>query len=411
MDRPMEGGSLRPEGGQYERRMINDVVLVDGRQPPYVDRDHWIDYAIQSGVDFERLPRMPLWATAAGYSDAWYRSVVGSDLKRIRYLAQRPLAQEEAQHLAQHTANKCRATTHYTPMWMSATGYFWWKGWNSYRFPFYTPNPRSLEWVSRRLFSPVGIKSVYAPFIWHALRLISYSSISSWGMSIFFKTGPSAIFAAGLINDKNLEGLNKDIAHFANERRRQQRAGMPTGPVGQPQMSTMGGEDEPPAVPEQGDQGAAEFEQLQRQARPEDETLQRKVPAPARMPSRRRAEPEPQYNADDDDPFDDASPVAPSARQQKLDASTPVGGSAWTRLRTKAFVERTQEQANEGSAALPRTSSWEERRQQSLQGGSYTYSQERPTGDDKGSAAAARSREQAQKEFDAMLERERKGSS
>lgn len=406
MERRMEGGSQTSEGGRFERRKINDVILPNGQRPRYVDRNYFIDIAIQAGVNFDKLPQLPFWAGVAGYSDTWRKSVIGSDINYIASLAGRRLTEEEAQHVGEHSANKCRATTHYTPMWTSATAYLWWKGMNTFRFPFFTPEPGSLERLSKRFLSPIGIKLTQAPLIWHALRLVAYSQVTSWTVALFFGAGPSAIFAGGLVKDRNLQQLNKELAERAREAQRQHKRGIPTGPAEHSQ-SQINENASTPVSEQWGQMTAQSGEQPQQPQglwRP-----QRPSPAPAPAPTA-QSEPETRYSDDDEAYlFDDASPVAPSARRQNLDASTPVGGSAWTRLRTKAFIERSQEQANEGSAAPPRTSSWEERRQQNSPGDSYTYSQ--PVEEkDQDSAAAARSRAQAQKEFDAMLERERRGN-
>ncbi|KAM7198878.1 hypothetical protein V8F20_005945 [Naviculisporaceae sp. PSN 640] len=407
MDVPVEGGGQTSEGGRFERRKLSDVVLSNGKKPPYVDRNYFIDYAIQSGVNFDKLPQLPFWAGVAGYSDTWRKSVIGADVKYLSSLAGRPLTEEEANRVGEHSANRCRATTHYTPMWTSATAYLWWKGKDKFRFPFYTPKPGLLEGLSKRFLSPIGVKMTHAPLIWHTLRLVAYSQVTSWVIAIFFVAGPTAIFAGGIASDKNLQGLNTELAERAKGLQRQRRMGLPTAPAEDAQSPIK--DDAPAPITEQWGQTTTESREQPQQPQQPQGLWRPQQPARARPPPQ-QPEPEPRYSDEnEDDPFDDASPVAPSARRQNLDASTPVGGSAWTRLRTKAFVERTREQANEGFAAPPRTSSWEERRQQNTPGASYTYSEPREAKDQE-STAAVRSREQAQKEFDAMLERERRGN-
>ena len=105
------------------------------------------------------------------------------------------------------------------------------------------------------------------------------------------------------------------------------------------------------------------------------------------------------------DPLDDASPVAPAAREQTAtNSSTPrAGGSTWERIRQGAQSQRQGGGSNG-------TQSWEQRRfqasrgadQASQAGDSYTYSKEEEESN--------YAKEQAQKQFDAMLERERKGA-
>lgn len=94
--------------------------------------------------------------------------------------------------------------------------------------------------------------------------------------------------------------------------------------------------------------------------------------------------------------FDDASPVAPSEQTNySPQNSGQQGGSAWDRIRGQAQAARGQ------------PGSWAKKRQDEMtsrgaqDGSSYNYS----TADEE----KAYAKDQAQKEFDEMLERERRG--
>jgi hypothetical protein len=140
--------------------------------------------------------------------------------------------------------------------------------------------------------------------------------------------------------------------------------------------------------------------------------------------------PQPQGAVQDDDSFlfDDASPVAPSQRQRPEQSSTssnPTGpGSAWDRVRSQAIAERLnqrleqagdqmQQRMKDSEAALERFN-----KQGRLGGRGRTEQSTYPTSEQEkaeqytyptSEQEKAYAKEQAQKEFDAMLERERRG--
>ncbi|OLN85074.1 hypothetical protein CCHL11_06294 [Colletotrichum chlorophyti] len=96
----------------------------------------------------------------------------------------------------------------------------------------------------------------------------------------------------------------------------------------------------------------------------------------------------------DDLDFDDASPVAPTTRStQQSSASSNSMGSSWERLR----------QASRQATAASGSGAWSRSQGQQDQSNDYTY--------DRDEAERVLAKEKAQKEFDEMLERERKAES
>jgi len=139
-------------------------------------------------------------------------------------------------------------------------------------------------------------------------------------------------------------------------------------------------------------------------------------------------------NNSSDDEFDDMSPVSPAARRQEAASATRSGGSAWDRIRqqqggqSQSQSQSSYQQQQQQQQQYPaETSSWGSSGSASAAGGggggwgairgrnnnnnnsassgqSYTYSaadEERET--------RMYEKEKAQKEFDAMVERERNG--
>ncbi|KAF6807209.1 hypothetical protein CSOJ01_08317 [Colletotrichum sojae] len=94
---------------------------------------------------------------------------------------------------------------------------------------------------------------------------------------------------------------------------------------------------------------------------------------------------------DSDGLDDDASPVAPAERSSAQSSSTPTGtGSAWERLR------RSSQKPSRST-----DDAWSQQNQPDSSATDYSY--------EKADAERASEKEKAQREFDAMLERERRG--
>jgi hypothetical protein len=320
-------------------------------------------------VPFESLPRLPAFAPLFGYTTEWQKNRVALTLAEMSGGAQRVVMPLEAEAIAFHASKRCSKMTWIPPTTLAIAAYFTQAGRTTFRFPFYTPGAS---------FSPTYFPSRSMPFLkgtpaaraWHVVRFGAYGTLSYIMVRGFIYSFAQSSFVVGILKDERLHTLRESV--FAKRREQLEKGGVPMG------ASRRGADNE------------AQGTSAQRW-QPRVGQVQAQTP---------RAAPPPQDAPQGDDLFlfDDASPVAPSQQQPSprpsgTTTSASSEGSAWERIRQQARAEasvwnRGDQQDGEAPGGRRRTEQ-------------YTYVP--------GEQKTATAREQAQREFDAMLERERRG--
>lgn len=249
-------------------------------------------------------------------------------------------------------------------------------------FPFYNPKPPKFN--SQKFPGlPQGQFSFWA---WQGTRVLSWYVASKLVVGLVATSYAISVYAANSGSDNRLEAYRREVSRraAASVRNVPQRP-LPPGSSGQPYQQ----------YPQQ------KWEESTSATEPvgwaSSEQTQKAAPTPSPTPW--TATQNPQTGRQDSHNqesyfFDDASPVAPSEQSNSSpQKSSQQGGSAWDRIR--------------GQAARNQPGSWAKKRQDEMtsrgaqDGSSYNYS----TADEE----KAYAKDQAQKEFDEMLERERRG--
>ncbi|MDA4133628.1 MAG: hypothetical protein OK454_10985, partial [Thaumarchaeota archaeon] len=308
----------------------------------------------------------------------------------------------------------------------------WRRGRNNFRFPFYTPkgawfNPLAFPSSGRPLLS--GGSALMA---WQGLRFSAYGILVHWFIGTFVKSYAASVLLVSLHTDPRLKQFNEELQEAGKARRAGGRVPTPSqqpAVASDPASSTQDGygdghgggqERSQPhfgrdgsgasgaAGPvEQGARGAQSWSSMTpEEALRRGQEAQQAQAAAMGGDRQQRAASEPTQSpawSDDDALFDDASPVAPQHRQQNAQPAQQAG-SSWDRIRSQSIAEAYSQQQknprnaygdNSGAATSPNQSGGEQ------EGGGYSFSSAE---EDKVLA-----KEGAQKEFDAMLERERRG--
>lgn len=251
-------------------------------------------------------------------------------------------------------------------------------------FPFYNPKPPKFN--SQKFPGlPEGRFSFWA---WQGTRVLTWYIASKLAIGLVATSYAISVYSANSGTDNRLEGYRREVARRAGTsvRNGQQRT-ISQAPPGQPrQQYPQQKWEEPVAATETA--GWSGSEQTEK-AVPTSSSTSWTAP---QSPQTGRQD---SYNQDTY-VFDDASPVAPSEQSNPSPQNlSQQGGSAWDRIRGQAQAARNQ------------PGSWARKRQDELtsrgaqDGTSYNYS----TADEE----KAYAKDQAQKEFDEMLERERRG--
>ena len=320
------------------------------------------------GIDYDRLPPLPFWAGLAGYSRTWYKLNVAGSIINMSTAVGRPLTYDETQALAGYWGAYCRHRTYEPLTALGLTAFLWNRGRAKFRFPFHTPGPD----FSPHMFPGIpGLAGQRAFVMLHVVRALAYG-IPTWYVTQAVVGSYAKTSAMVKITmDPILKELNAAIMKEAREHAGPRGRRAPPAPV-DPAHSA------PPTPPSA--EGAWQQDQ--------DQGWQNGTSSPFL------------------DEQDDRSGVS-SMETQQTSFQSPTGGSAWDRLRRKS-AEGSGSDAPRQEPQAGGYQDWAERRRGSQQTGgagqgsdSYTYSEQ-----DQDNAVA---KEQAQKEFDAMLERERRG--
>lgn len=256
----------------------------------------------------------------------------------------------------------------------------------TYGFPFYTPkqpkfNPNKFPGL------PEGTVS---KLTWSLSRALAWYTVSKVAVFLFMTSYAVSVYAANLRGDPRLEPYRQDLS------RRAQRPPMVNQ---QPGMAQKSPERLQQPFSGYGSNSISESTTTPTPTSWDSPEPRTQVPTPTWPRARSSpSAPPPAAFGEESSVFDDVTPVAPLEQQKPApQQSAQQGGSAWDRLRNQAQASRGE------------TTSWAKKRGDEMksrdaqEGSSYTFS----SADEE----KAYAKEQAQKEFDDMLEEERRGRS
>ncbi|EGO54658.1 hypothetical protein NEUTE1DRAFT_124863 [Neurospora tetrasperma FGSC 2508] len=359
-------------GDWTSRAQVEPHQLEGGHAVPYWDKSWWEEYrrarsirerneiitklVDQMPVKWDTLPQLPFWAPLFNVTQDQYKVDVGQRLMATSFLlGHQPLDREDIDLVAYGAAKRSVTNAYARPAIALGAGVCWAVGYN-------------------KIFGG-WVADAYAETVFSATLMRNKAFKQKLLEAGQAMKANSITHERPELRDAYLVGHEPDHDHQEDQQQLPQHAQTPYYQRIQ-----------------QHQQEQKQQHQMQQQQQTQQST----------------------YSHDDDDYlFDDASPVAPAARGTGT-VSSPVAqssGSAWDRLRQQAMGAPAQAP---GSTTAPtaaiyvkpsQSRSWAERRAAAVGGGegglSHSYletDQER-----------ALAKDQAQREFDAMLERERRG--
>jgi hypothetical protein len=349
-------------------------------------------------IDRSNFPRpIPIIGPLLGYNDQFFSKVLQAKVLNGSKALGRPLTQDEATAFAYWTAKQISIFSYGAPVGIS------WGSWRCYstattmRFPFWQPN---LEKFQSDVFPPrLGIlKGVRAVTAWHALRFVAYGACGNWFGQLFFGSYSMTVASVGELSDKRLKPFSDAIKSQA-EKKRGSLQGIPKpGPMGQQQTGNNQQDDASPSggmfmEETMGNNDGGNASGTTNQSRPWPAKT-----APPQMPTQET--PDQPFDA-----WDDASPAG--GQGVPADTSQPrpsrSSGSAWDRLRRgeKPPPPGSRQQSGLRPFSNTQNEAQREQRQGSTLDDSYTFS--------KSEEERSYAKDEAQKEFDARVERERRG--
>ncbi|KAI0894670.1 hypothetical protein F4806DRAFT_472222 [Annulohypoxylon nitens] len=390
------------------------------QQQGFVERVFFSDDAT---IDFDKIPSLQLWSPLVGTTDMTRVHYVVGSLMGVAQLAKRPLTPKEIELTSEFAAFSSRWFPRTTLCAVSAALLCVYHGRNTYRFPFYTP-PRGGSFNPS--FFPTKkfalVKGQMARYAWHCTRFQFYMLLCYLGFAPFGSSMASMTFNARTMMDNRLESLQEDIRKNIAAQRAAAMNPQQNLPPNQVPL--------PQEFQESENQAPLQYGRDAYNGPPGNDTGESATgfdgdkPSPTPIASWRLGNPPPASpggsqgtrfpdpgprSPDDSDPFgddDDGSPVPASMRRAEAQqARNSQGGSAWDRL-------RQQSQSAQSANSSTQEGGWAQRRQArnpqetSSKTEDFTYTKQ-----DEDKERRHYEKEQAQKEFDALLEAERRGGS
>jgi hypothetical protein len=367
-------------------------------------------------LDYSRYTHpLPILGPLFGFNENRVRTMVAAEWLWARETLHRPLREEEEHALATAATSQIRVMSYAGPLGASAGLYRAYMTRSTWRLPF---------WSMGKDFDPKIVKvpgggrflqGESALMFWRVLRNGLYAANGTiFGMCIFLSLSASFVTAA-IQRDPRLNDFKEALVAQGQQLRRE-RAGTrnpPRGPgrgdpTGQGQRSVgelwenhrRGVEEQQPdfndASPNGGqgmDDAYTGYSNQGQASASSQETYGQTWSTSSRSARRTNQPPSSQStfdqpsNSDFLGDMDGASPSASTARSGRSPSSQPPGG-AWERLRRQASEGANQERPPPREPAAPRRES-------------YSFS--------KGEENQQLAQSEAQKEFDAKVERERQG--
>lgn len=357
-------------------------------------------------VNIANLPRPFSFSGTVGHPQVLVDSIQDS-CRFLTQVLQRPPKQEEADAFAYHAAKTYRIASFGSPIGMALASVQFYRMRETMRFPGWSPFKDQEGRFSKDRLGP--LRGQMARYGWHSMRLGSYWLLGSVVGAVFFGSYAVSVSLAGRARDPRLQEFSEKLRQLQREgqsiqalrkqdtesttqqetfeQRRQRRS---VQAEGRQRAQAQSYDDASPTGGAFNTEMAAtsDTEMMTDDQMRSHETRQR--PDPRSSPTE---------NTPSSFDMNKAAPQQPQNAQQASGSSSAGGGSAWERLRQQAGQNSGSRQSPAGSGSAVRTKG--EQREGSTTGDSFSFSES----DEERQLA----RSEAQREFDARMDREREG--
>jgi len=360
-------------------------------------------------IDTSKLPKpMPVFGPLLGYNENFFSTALQHKLRRFLEDLKRPTTQDEADAVAFHTAKQISIMSYGAPL--GAAGGLWraYSTLGTFRFPFYQPNMETFNtsiFPHTRLPFLGGGRAVLA---WHAARALFYGYFGSWFGGAIFSGYAASVGLVGQLADPRL----KDAMSEMQQNVRRKRGQLPDPTTKQPGFGQNVDTNAQKDSQQDASPTTAYYEvngkdsygnNIQNGQWPGSESPPPPVKAgqwpkrPAPVQNQPQEESSPPFDA-----WDDASPTGGQGVVVDIKAPEPQKGSAWERIRRgEGPTKRGPPVSGNDTWSKVRKEVQNEQHQGSTTGDSFAFS--------KSEEEQVLPKEEAQKEFDARVERERRG--
>ncbi|KAH7161399.1 hypothetical protein EDB81DRAFT_784654 [Dactylonectria macrodidyma] len=397
---PANGGS--PQGNpQVYRHSIDEW-----RQSALAHRDQYVEHVkAQINRSFQEYSP-PFYASLLGYGRDKNLLVVTSRVSGFASSLGRDLEDSEAKAIAEYSLELIHSSAAAKWATIGLAAFMTYRGRRTWQFPFYKPklggrfNPNE----ATSIFTNKKIRGAYPRLTWHTLRFTAYVGVTMLMVEPVFR-------AVNLIQSQSAMSRDPRLSQLMQEASSRVEKIMVEGPAGLRQANSEPKPWGSESTPRNDDQVEGFNDADKEAAAPATAWNRGRIwtDVPRDVSSSQEQQSSDGWSALGDD--DDASPLANSAKNQQTPTTT--GGSSWDRLRRQAQSgQQPQQQASSQAQG-----SWADAGRPQSQSGSG-WGDNTSTGSDWGGSKDSYSygsadderKGQAQREFDQMLERERRSS-
>ncbi|KAF8858059.1 hypothetical protein BDZ45DRAFT_591648 [Acephala macrosclerotiorum] len=370
---------------------------------PYDGSTQYMSY----NIDRSNFPKpMPIFGPLFGFNDKRFSMFLQARVATASQILDRPPTQEEVTALAYHTAKYMSVISWGGPLGIAGGLWRCYGTRDTFRFPFFQPNLEKLQVQAFPTPKMPVVRGLWAVTAWHLVRGSAYSIMGNIIAQIFFASYATSVTLVGELVDPRLKQFHEAIKKRGRESAEKRQGTLPgMGQPGQmqgPQPQTQQSEIQDDASPTGGMYGQADMTPTPGTY----ETAPQRAPPRRQFPQRRPVPAEAPVESSDSSPFDiidDASPTGGQGMYGATAQPQPQSqGSAWERLRRgEKPAPVPSKTSNSGARTQQQIQTQREQREGATLGESYTFS--------KSDEERSYARDEAQKEFDARIERERRG--
>ncbi|KAF5558086.1 hypothetical protein FNAPI_5245 [Fusarium napiforme] len=337
----------------------------------------------------------PFYASVIGYRRDWNLLVATSRVSGFAATLGRDLEDVEAKAIAEYTLDNIHTNAGLKWLSVALAGYMTYRGRRTWQFPFYKPklggrfNPNE----ATSIFTNKKIRGAYPRATWHTLRFTAYAAVIILMIEPAFRAVSFIRTEAAMTNDPRLKQFTKDAAERVKD------------VMSNPTISRAPFTGRDVHKSDENDPWASnDSNNTTSGSRYQPTPVQSWDKAQSSTTTQQSQQPNDDWSVLDDDD-DDASPIAASSRNK---SASPPAGSAWERIRQQSQGPPQQSDYQ--------SSTWAARSQTGSQPESQSSWGSRSVGNSSDSFSFSKSdeeravaKEQAQDEFDRLVERERKG--
>ncbi|KAH7167240.1 hypothetical protein DER46DRAFT_275568 [Fusarium sp. MPI-SDFR-AT-0072] len=336
----------------------------------------------------------PFYASVIGYRRDWNLLVATSRVSGFAATLGRDLEDVEAKAIAEYTLDNIHTNAGLKWLSVALAGYMTYRGRRTWQFPFYKPklggrfNPNE----ATSIFTNKKIRGAYPRATWHSLRFTAYAAVIMLMIEPAFRAVSFIRTEAAMTNDPRLKQFTKDAAERVKD------------VMSNPTISRAPFTGRDVHKSDENDPWASnDSSNTSSESRYQPTPIQSWDKAQSSTTTQQSQQPNGDWSVLDDE--DDASPIAASSRNKPI---SPPAGSAWERIRQQSqgptqqsdYQSRTWAARSQTGSQQESESGWGSRSAGSSSD-SFSFS--------KSDEERAVAKEQAQDEFDRLVERERKG--